>query len=149
MLIRPAQNKDLPTCAKIFSIPEVQEANGEYLTSGFLANYLDQKYFLVVVVDGQVRGALFGEPLRGRGVVLHNFAVAGGYRNKGLGGAMLKQFETNARRDKREWILIYAPLANERTLNFYKKRAYFKDAKLLEYLKLINNPNRELIFQSK
>lgn len=149
MLIRPAHKKDLPTCAKIFSIPEVKEANGEYLTPGFLANYLDPKYFLVVEVDGQVRGALFGEPLRGRGVILHNFAVEEGCRGQGLGGAMFKHFETNARRDKREWILIYAPLENERTSNFYKKRAYVKGSKVLEYLKLVNGPNQKSIYQPK
>ncbi len=146
MLIRPAQKKDLPACAKIFSVPEVREATGEYLTPEFLAHCLDQNYFLVVEVEGVVRGALFGEALR-RGVMLMNFAVEEGYRGRGLGSALLKQFETNARRDKKDWVLIYAPLSNERTLNFYKKHAYLKGDRLVEYLKLINKPDSKSIYK--
>ena len=147
MLIRPAQKKDLVTCARLFHVPEVREANGEFLTPDFLAHYLDDKYFLVGELAGEVCGALFGEPLRARGVMLLNFAVAEPHRGQGLGSALLNKFEANAKHDQREWILIYAPLHNERTLKFYQKRSYSRGDRLVEYLKLIDSPDLKSIYK--
>lgn len=146
MLIRPAQKKDLAACAKVFCVPEVREAGGEYLAPEFLANYLDADYFLIAEEAGTIQGAIFGEPLRGRGAIVHNLVVAEKLRGAGIGSALLEKFEAKARANKLDWILLYAPLSDVSTCNFYRGRGYRGENHLVEKLKLFDQAARAKIY---
>ena len=140
MKIRAAQKSDLKQCEKIFHIPELRESNGEYLNAKFFSYYLDKKYFLVAEKNKTIIGAIFGEPLKGNGVILWSFAVKEKYRGKGIGKALLAKFEHNAKQDGRRWISIYSA-NNEKTLKFYTNSHYYKGNVNVQLLKILDGSN--------
>ena len=136
MKIRAAQKSDLKECEKIFHIPEMKESDGEYLDAKFLSYYLDKKYFLVAEEDNTIIGAIFGEPLKGKGIIVWDFVVKKKYRGNGIGKALLAKIEHNAKQDGLEWIMLYST-NNKQTLEFYTNSHYNKGTKYVEFLKNI------------
>ena len=135
MKISPAKEIDLAKIEMLFHLPELSSVKGEYLSVDELSNYLDEKYFLVAEDKGKIIGAIFGESLRGDGVILWMFAVSKLERGQGTGKNMMKQFEKNAMKDKKSWIILYAPADKDKTLNFYEARSFSKGKPHFEFLK--------------
>ena len=135
--IRPAEETDLKACEELFSSPELQTAKGVTLPADFLKNYLDGDYFLVAESNSEIIGAMFGEPLKGKGVIIHEFSVNKKHQGKGVGGMMLEEFEKRAKKNKGDWLLLYAPKKNSDTLKFYENKGYFFGVEFVECLKYI------------
>ncbi|MFH0779804.1 MAG: GNAT family N-acetyltransferase [Parcubacteria group bacterium] len=138
MQIRAATESDLGKVEKLFSLPELAEANGEYCSAEILADYIDEKFFLVAEDAGGIIGALFGERLKGAGMLLWVFAIEEGMRGKGVGTALLTNFENNMALENRTWIMLYAPAQSPKTIRFYENRGYQKGKPQIEFLKCFN-----------
>ncbi|MFA6304922.1 MAG: GNAT family N-acetyltransferase [Patescibacteria group bacterium] len=124
MNIRPATKEDLKQCEAIFNLRELYTASGHNLTAEFVVNYLNEKYFLVAEDEGQIVGAIYGEPLKAGGVVIWVLAVLSDKRGQGIGSALLMALEENTRSDGRKWLYLNAPAQKPATINFYKKHGY-------------------------
>ncbi len=136
---RTAKKADLRACEELFSSPELRTAKGEILPVDFLENYLEGSYFLVAESNSEIIGAMFGEELRGGGIILHEFSVKKEYQGKGVGGIMLDEFESRIKKNRGEWSLPYAPKINPDTLKFYENKGYSLGSEYVECLKYINN----------
>ena len=126
MIIRAASQSDLVACEEIFRLPELVTPGGINLPAEYLANYLADGYFLVAEDDGGLVGAIFGEPLKGSGVIVWELAVREAYRGRGIGSQLMDVIETSARKNGCRWIILYAAAQNEQTVKFYAKRGYDK-----------------------
>jgi len=118
--IRAAIKKDLIRCEELFKLPEFFTPNGEYIKAKWLIEYLDESYFLVAEEEDKIIGALYGEVLKGKGVILWLLAVEQEYRKLGVGTAVLKQFENNAANNGSRWVILYSSTYSDKTLKFYK-----------------------------
>lgn len=135
MNIRPCQKEDLAQCEEIFNLPELYTASGKNLSAEFIVNYLNDKYFLVAQEAGKIVGAIYGEPLKAGGAVVWAFGVLSNWRGQGIGSALLKAFEDNARADDRHWTVLYAPAKSDKTVKFYKQHSYYIGQGYLECAK--------------
>ncbi|MFC1720942.1 GNAT family N-acetyltransferase [Patescibacteria group bacterium] len=138
MQIRSATKSDMKDVEKIFKLPELSTATGEYLSAETLSKYMDEKYFLVAEDEGNIIGAMFGERLKNDGAMLWEFAVEESARGKGIGSALLDVFEKNMISESRRWVILYAPVKNPKTINFYEKHKYSKGKLHVEFLKYLN-----------
>lgn len=135
MNIRPCQKRDLAQCEEIFNLPELYTASGKNLSAEFIVNYLNDKYSLVAEENDQIIGAIYGEPLRAGGLAIWVLAVADNQRGQGVGSALLKKFEDNARADGKKWTVLYAPAKSDKTVKFYKQHSYYIGQGYLECAK--------------
>lgn len=132
-----ATKKDLKTCEQLGKFKEFREASGDYIDAKFFAHYLSRDFFLVVKKEEEVIGYLVAEKLRARGAVIWYLMVTPKYRNLGLGHKLLEEFEVRCRKNKIEWINLYA-LDNKKTKNFYKDLGYSSGEREKEFIKLLN-----------
>ena len=132
--IRPCKKNDLKQCEDIFNLPELSDTTGDKLSAKYLENFLDEKYFLVAE-EGQILGAIYGEPIKTEGIILWSVAVLDSYRGKGIGHGLLEAFEKNAVADNKKWIILHAPAEKEVTINFYKKHNYVMGKNFTEFAK--------------
>ncbi len=137
MNIRPATQSDMKRVEEIFSLPELATPTGDYLSAELLSDYLDEKFFLVAEDSDKVIGALFGERLKNKGIMLWLFAVDSNLQGKGIGNSLLNEFENNMRSEDIEWIMGYAPDKNVQTLKFYKDRGFNIGKTYVEFLKFL------------
>ena len=137
MKIRPAIHSDKKRVEELFSLPELATPNGDYLSAELLFDYLDEKFFLVAEDSDKIVGALFGERLRNKGIMLWLFAVDSKLQGKGIGNSLLNEFENNMRSEDIEWIMGYAPDKNVQTLQFYKNRGFNIGKTYVEFLKFL------------
>ena len=75
---------------------------GEYLSADFIANYINDEYFLVALLDDKIIGAVYGEELKGNGVLLWLLAIDPNFSHQGIGTQLLYSFEQNCRKNKRD-----------------------------------------------
>ena len=139
MQIRAAKKSDLKNVEKLFCLPELAKATGEFLSVETLANYIDDKFFLAAEEAGEIIGAMFGERLKNAGLILWEFAVKESARGRGVGSALLDAFESNMAFENRTWVILYAPARSPKTINFYKKRGFNKGKLHVEFLKFFDN----------
>lgn len=123
MNIRLATLRDLDSCGKLGRISEFELPSGGHLDKTFLENYLGD-LFLVVEYNGNVIGYAIGEPLVGKVTLLWFMTIKEKFRGRGLGEKLVKEFEGKCKKLGMEWIILYAPTFNERSVNFYKKQNY-------------------------
>lgn len=138
MKIRPAIHSDMKRVEELFSLPELATPNGDYLSAELLFDYLDEKFFLVAEDSDKIVGALFGERLKNKGIMLWLFAVDSNLQGKGIGNSLLNEFENNMRSEDIEWIMGYAPDKNVQTLKFYKDRGFNMGKTYIEFLKFLH-----------
>lgn len=135
--VRPATRDDLVACVVLFDSPEFYDANGEKWSEEGLSRYLDDYYFLVAEVNGNIVGSIVGERLRDKGVIVHLLVVDPNYRDMNIGSAIMQKFERNARAKKNQWVILYSDLHNSKTLKFYEKNGYHAGQKFVECLKIL------------
>lgn len=135
--ITSATKADLKACEWLGKFKEFKEASGDYINARFLAHYLSRDFFLVIKKGREVVGYLVAEKLRARGAVIWYLAVKSKYRDQGLGHKLMAEFEKRCRRNKIEWIDLYA-IEDKHTLKFYKSLGYSAGGKEEEFIKLLN-----------
>jgi len=136
-IIRPAKDSDLIACERLLSVPELFFPDGKPWSKDWIANYLDNDFFLVAELDGEVVGCIIGESLKKQGSLIWLLSVDSGSRGLGIGAQLLKAYENNARNKGIAWIMLYSVLYDERTLKFYQKNNYLCGSKLTECLKYL------------
>ncbi len=137
MVIRSAIKHDLKTCEKLMKVPELAEADGDFMDVKFIQNYLNSDYFLVAEDNGKILGFAIGEEVRGKVAMLWYLTVKKGERGKGIGRKILGEFERRARRHHVKWVNLFAPANNKKTLAFYKNLRYYKGSKHYEIEKVL------------
>ncbi|MFA6526224.1 MAG: N-acetyltransferase [Candidatus Buchananbacteria bacterium] len=136
MKITTATKKDISDCIKLAKIRELKLTQGGYLDQEIFETLLKNDLFMVAKENESVIGFILGEPMRvSRGVMMWFFAVDGKRRSQGIGNQLIKEFEKRCKKLKRQWIILYAPSFNKKTLAFYKKHNYDAGIKLVEYFK--------------
>lgn len=75
--------------------------------------------------NDKIIGAIYGELLKAGGAIVWAFAVLPDWRGQGIGSALLKAFEDNARSDGKKWTVLYAAAKSDSTVKFYKKHGYY------------------------
>lgn len=135
--IRPATQSDLVRAEYLFNEPELLLASGKPMPVEYLEVYLDDRCFLVAEDKDEVIGVIFGEYLKGGGVFLWYLIVDKKYRGRGVGTQLLLQFEQKAKANGRAWMILYAPLHNEKTKHFYKKHHFTQGKDHAEFTKEI------------
>lgn len=136
MNIRPATTKDLGQLETLFSLPELALPTKKYMSAELLSHYLDNNFFLVAEESDTIIGAIFGEKLKYDGMMLWDFAVSNDYQRKGVGKALLVQFEENTRNAGITWIIGYVPKNNPESIRFYQNKKYnIGETPYLEFLK--------------
>jgi ribosomal protein S18 acetylase RimI-like enzyme len=136
MLIRPATKEDIMQCVKILHEPYFQFPEGGYPNKQFVSNYLDKDFFLVAVEGKKVIGLIFGEKIKGKMIFLWYFAVQKNQRSKGIGKQLISAFEANCKKKKIGWIILMS-VANDKTLNFYRKNKFNEGKMHVEFNKKI------------
>jgi ribosomal protein S18 acetylase RimI-like enzyme len=134
-IIRSAKLADLHSCETLLDSPEFITADGEKWTARWLSNYVDDNFFQVAECNNKIIGCIVGEKLKYNGAVVWLLGIDSNMRGRGIGSNLLKKFEIRAKKIGCEWIIIYADLHNEKTLEFYKKNLYCDGSKYVECLK--------------
>lgn len=138
MKIRSANKSDMKNVEKLLNLPELKMATGENISAKILSGYIDKKYFLVAEENKEIIGTVMGEKLRNGGLSLWYLAVKKDAREKGVGSALIDKIEKNMISEKRDWIILYAPIKNQKTIKFYKNRGYSKGIIHVEFLKYLD-----------
>ncbi len=135
MIIRPALKRDLIECGKLGDIPEFELPGGGHIDKKFMENYLDKNFFLVAQENSKIIGYIVGEPLKGGGVIVWYMTIKKGNQGKGFGKKLLSEFEKRCRQNGRNYIELYGPLSNKKTLGFYEKMKYVRGRTFFEFVK--------------
>jgi ribosomal protein S18 acetylase RimI-like enzyme len=88
-------------------------------------------------LEEKVVGYLIAEKVKAGGAIIWYLAIEKKHRNQGLGRKLLSEFENRCRKNRIEWINLYA-LENKKTLGFYKSMGYSFGEKEREIIKLLN-----------
>lgn len=134
LIIRSAEEKDLPIVAQLVKQPHLGMSNGNYPGADWFTRYIDQNYFLVAEDQGQVVGFISGEPLKGSGIIVHYFAVDPKKQGQGIGTTLLNEYETLNKQSGIKWILLYTPIKSK-AVEFYKKRGFSENEADIEMVK--------------
>ena len=135
MKIRACEESDIKQCEDLCNIPELLYPSGGHFSVGHLNQLLDDKYFLVAEEDKKIIGLIFGEKLKAGGSIVWAITVSREHRNKKIGSKLLKEFESNAKKDKCRWVVLYSTTKSKKAVEFYKKRNYDIGQKFIECAK--------------
>ncbi len=136
MIIRPAEEKDITEVARIGQIPEFEIASGGWLPAEAYKMMLSDDYFLVGEEDGKITGFIVGEAMNTSPIVMiWFFMVVEKKRGMGAGKNMLNEFEKNCRKKGIKFIILYSPLENESTKEFYLGRNFKQGKNFIEMTK--------------
>lgn len=135
MKIREVELKDLDKCVELLHLPEFIFPEGEYPDLEYLKIYFDSGLFFVVEENSEIIGCIFGEKIRGKIAILWYFVVDSNFRGQGIGQKMMSHFENECKKQNVEWILLYSPATNPKSLNFYEKMGYNKGKSYFEFNK--------------
>lgn len=134
MSIRHATSEDLPLCEELCAVPELEFVGGGYATFEHLEHFLEDGYFLVDEEQGELRGLVFGEPLRANGAVLWMVAVREEHRGKGIGKALVQAYEEHCRGQGRQWMFLLG-LDTDKHQRLYTTLGFNGGKRLVEYVK--------------
>lgn len=135
MIIRPATIEDLKNCEILIKLPEMELPYGGHIDKKFMENYLDPDFFLVMEEKSEIIGLIIGEPLRGKGIMIWYMTIKKDFQGKGFGKKLLTEFEKICREKNRNWIVLYGPTYNKKTVEFYEKMEYKKGKSYFEFVK--------------
>lgn len=122
---------------KIIEI-EKDSFNNPWSESAFLCEVSKNKYgkniFLVAVLkeNEEVIGYIIGDKVIDFAAIL-NIAVDKNFRNRGIGSALLKEFEKEVIKSDLSSITLEVRESNEKAINLYKKSGFFIKGKREKY----------------
>src|SRR3989338_5856600 len=137
MLIRQATKKDLKQCERLGKIPEFELPSGGYMKAQWLESYLDPDFFMIAEEKDRVIGYFLGEKLIGGVGLLWYIMVHKDFRGKGFGTKLLNEFERRVKKRGIDWIVLYGPALNKKTIRFYEKHGYNKGKTFYEFNKVL------------
>jgi len=134
MKIISANKKDIKEITKLFKIPEFKLAYGRYMDETFYKIYLNKNYFLVAEEGKEIIGAMMGEEIKGKGVIMWYLATKKQYRKKGVATSLLKEFERRCKKKGIRWIMGHSIIKKD-LIKFYEKNRYKRGVNCIEYAK--------------
>lgn len=127
-LIRSAKPADAKRCEEISRIPELKDAEGNFIPDNYFRNCAlenDDGLFMVAETqdskDNEIIGYILGDRLKGNIAHLGLLAVSQESRNKGIGKELLEAFRDKCIELDLFYMFLYAPQENKNTLEFYKR----------------------------
>jgi len=135
MNIRGANKEDLQQCEEILKIDKFKFSDGSYPNTEFLINYINENYFLVIEDKGEIQGCLVAEPLKTYNIMLWFIAIKKEFRGKGLGKKLISEFEKRCKKRGIGYIVLYCPILNKSSIDFYNKNGYSQDKCFFEFNK--------------
>lgn len=135
MEIRIANINDLPQVESLMSIPEFKDSDGWSPDVEYLKNYLEDNLFLVTSDNDKIIGAIYGEKLKGNGVLLWYIVVDSKNQGEGIGKKLMGTFENLCKDRGFEWINLNSPIENANNIKFYKKCGFNQEKSYIEFYK--------------
>ncbi len=135
MDIRSANKNDLESCANLLKQPGLEIPSGGYFKENWLFSYLDENFFLVAENNNEIIGVIVAEKIKLSGCILWWLAVSPIFHGKGVGSKLLLKLESNCKKIGIDWIILYSPIQNKKSIVFYEQRGFKKGKKQFEMLK--------------
>jgi GNAT superfamily N-acetyltransferase len=133
--IRPAKLADCPACEALGHVPEIAIAPDWFLPLEYYQQVVRGKHiFLVAEVNGQIVGFTIGEKIVA-GILGQYIVVEKKYRRHGIGVALIKATENEARKRKAYFVLAYAVAKSAGIQRAFKILGYRRGQLTYEWMK--------------
>lgn len=137
-------NTDCKPCFQLAKVPELKLPNGKYTPQGYFDTLItsavysppDRAAIFIVAVNektGKLVGFVAGERAVGKLAILWMIVTSPKHRRCGIGKALIEAFEEEC---NREYIVLYAPMFNKATVEFYKSVGYDYGTEVVEFGKV-------------
>ncbi len=133
--IRTAKAEDCKRCAELSKIEELRPAGSDFISEEYFHIFVDEdEMFLVAEDEGKIVGYILGEPMKGSIAHLGLLTVKSNLRGKGIGRELVEAFRRKCDEKGLNFILLYAPTFNKRTLDFYRRCGFKEGKEHLQFL---------------